>query len=271
MITEQGVANMWRAHVSTRYGKLERARLYAVTPDAKRFLVWLWMSCEKLDPDDPAKLFEWSLEKLTDECGMNVLQPQPPAELKAPEAWRDPWDNPLPNLYAIGDLQGQTLLAQRDPMLAEWLKKFAESPYAAASEWSDRQAAVLKKKALSYDADTHRVNVFANSTSSETDKAAFVKNAPPEVVERCRWESRQIEFPTGKNSNLTIQSQIAKNSRLNALWGAMESHEREFRAAAKEAARQQREQAEAALKSLEAAEDAPQPPRLAQRARGGVE
>jgi hypothetical protein len=81
MITTDGV-NMWRTHVQARYGKLERARPYAVTPDAKRFLVWLWTSCEKLEPNNPAELFEWSLEKLADECGINVLQPAVPNELK---------------------------------------------------------------------------------------------------------------------------------------------------------------------------------------------
>ena len=67
-------------------------------------------------------------------------QPKPPNELKAPEAWRDPWDNPLPNPYVTDDLKGQTLLTQRDPEFAKWLKKYAESPYEAACEWQDQQA-----------------------------------------------------------------------------------------------------------------------------------
>lgn len=143
-----------------------------------------------------------------------------PNELKAPEAWRDPWGNPLPNPLATGDLQGQTLLMKRDAALGEWLKKFAESPYAAACEWRDKEAAILKQKALSYDADTHRVNVFANG-ANETDKATFVKNAPPEVVERCKWEATPVAFPTAKNFNLTAQSKIATVPRLSALWTAM--------------------------------------------------
>ena len=101
---------------------------------------------------------------------------QSPSELKAPEAWKDPWGNPLPNPFATGDLQGQSLLTQRDPMLAEWLKKFAASPYAAASEWADKQAAVLKQKTLVYDSDTHAMNPYVNN-ANETDKALFHRNA----------------------------------------------------------------------------------------------
>jgi hypothetical protein len=51
----------------------------------------------------------------------------------------------------------------------------------------------------------------------------------------------------------------------------MEECERGYIATAKAAAKQQREQAEAALKSLEAGDAAPQPPRMASRARIGVE
>ena len=86
MITETGVEKMWvKGGVQARYLKLERARPYAMTRDAQRFLVWLWVSCEKLEPSEPEPLFKWALEQLAD-AGVNVLQPLPPNELKAPEA-----------------------------------------------------------------------------------------------------------------------------------------------------------------------------------------
>jgi hypothetical protein len=270
MITQSGVDSMWKTHVGARYAKLPRARPYALSNDAKRFIVWLWMACEKVAPDNPADLFKSSLEQFAD-AGINVLQPATPNELKAPEAWRDPWGNVLPNPFATGDLQGQSLLSKRDSMLAQWLKKFADSPYAAACEWQDAQAAIEKKKALSYDSDSHQLNVFVNG-ANETEKAQFFRNAPPEVVERCKWEARPIEFPTaGKNFDLTKQSKILSVPRLSALWDAMVEEEREFVAAEKVALRQQRSEAESRLRALEAADAAPQPPRLAQRARLGAE
>ena len=64
--------------------------------------------------------------------------------------WKDIWGNPLPNPFdkTSADLKGQTLVTQRDPMLAEWLKAFAESPYTAATSWADKQAALLKQQAI---------------------------------------------------------------------------------------------------------------------------
>jgi len=108
--------------------------------------------------------------------------------------------------------------------------------------------------------------------TAETEKAQFVKNAPPEVVERCKWEAKPVTFPTaGKNFDLTQQSKISTIPRLSALWSAMNESEREYVVAAKAAAKQQRIEAETRLKELEAASGTPQPPRLAQRARLGAE
>lgn len=271
MISQKGVENMWvRGGVGARYAKHERARPYAMTRDAQRFLVWLWLGVERLvEPSESDTLFKWALEQFAD-AGINCLSPKPPSELKAPDAWRDPWGNPLPNPFATKDLKGQTLLTQRDPILAEWFKKFAESPYAAASEWADKQAQVLKKKALVYDADTHAVNPYVNG-ANETELGRFVRNADQATVERCKWEAKEVTFPTGKNSNLTIQGQIAKNPRLNALWNSMQEAERTHIASAKAALQQQRIEAEARLKELQAADAAPQPERLAQRVRLGAE
>jgi hypothetical protein len=269
-ITNEGVNNMWRTHVSQRYAKLERARPYAQTRDSQRFLVWLWMACEKVAPDNPAELFQSSLEQFADKAGVNVLQPAPPNELKPPEMWKDLWGNPLPNPFATKDLKGQTLLTQRDPQLAEWLKAFAESPYAAATSWADKQAAVLKQKALTYDADTHKMNIYVNG-ANETDKAQFVKNAPPEVAERCKWEAKPVTFPQAKDFDLTQQSKIASVPRLSALWNAMTEQEREYVTAEKAALQQQQSEAAARLKALEAASGIPQPQRIAQRVRLGAE
>ncbi len=71
-----------------------------------------------------------------------------------------------------GDLKGQTLVTQRDPELAKWLKAFATDPYGATTAWADAETKLLKQKAITYDADIHRTNPFANS-ANETDKAAI--------------------------------------------------------------------------------------------------
>jgi hypothetical protein len=265
------IDSLWKTHVRERYAKLERNRSYALPNDAKRFLCWLWVACERLDRENPGKLFESSLEQFAD-AGINCLQPRPPNELKAPEAWRDPWNNPLPNPYATGDLQGQSLLAKRDPVLNEWFKKFAKSPYAAASEWADKQAAILKQRTAVYDSDTHTANVFANGTTNQTDIAAFHRNAPAEVIARCKWEAKPVTFPTaGKDFDLTQVSKISTIPHLSALWNAMNEQEREYVAHERVTLRQQQSEAAARLKALEAASGTPEPPRMAARARVGAE
>ena len=263
---------MWeKGGVQARYSKLSRSRPYAVTPDAKRFLVWLWLTCERLDEKEPAKLFASSLEQLADECGVNVLQPAPPTEVKPPAMWKDIWGADLPNPFATGDLKGQTLVTQRDPELAKWLKAFATDPYGAKTAWTNAETKLLKGKALAYDADSHRVNVFVKPDASETDKAQFLKNAPAEVIEQCRREAKPIEFPGATTFNLTQQSKISTIPRLSALWDAMISQEREYVAHEKATLQQQRSEAEARLKALEAASSIPTPPRIAARARVGAE
>jgi hypothetical protein len=149
-------------------------------------------------------------------------------------------------------LQGQSLLAQRDAPLAEWLKKFAESPYAAAVEWQDRQARLLAQKAVKYDADSHVANVFCNG-SDETTKGRFIRDTDKATVERHRWEARPIEFPTGKTFNLTQQGQIARNPKLNGLISAAMNYEKEWREGARAKARQDIEAAKKNLQELEAA------------------
>jgi len=266
------IDSLWKTHVGARYAKLERNRSYALPNDAKRFLCWLWVACERLDRDNAGKLFESSLEQFAD-AGVNVLQPKPPADIEPPAMWKDLWNRDLPNPFdkAAPDLQGQSLVQQRDPKLAQWLKAFAESPYRALCEWQDQQAATLKRQAITYNADSHAINPWVNG-ADETTKGQFVKNAPPEVVERCRWESREVTFPAaGKNFDLTATSKIATVPRLNAIWSAMNEQEREFVMAEKASLRQQQSEAAARLKALEAASGTPEPPRMAQRARIGAE
>ena len=251
MTTEQ-IESVWRSHVLPIYNKMERARLYAVSADAKRHLVFLWRACRDVDADNATELFRWSLIKLWDECGVNVLQPLPPNELKPPEPERDMWGNVLPNPFAGSkpDLKGQSILMQRNPKLGELYKKAAESPWGAWAQWQDEQAANMKLRTMKYDSDSHAGNVFANG-ASETEKAQFVRNADAATVERCKWEAVPVTFPTGKGFNLTAQSQISRIPKLSALFNAMMERQREWRDGARAKAKADIESAQRSLKELE--------------------
>ena len=249
MTTEQ-IENVWRQHVLPIYNKMERARLYALSDDAKRHLVFLWWTCRDIDSDNATELFRSSLEQLADQCGVNVLQALPPNELKPPEPERDMWGNVLPNPFVGSkpDLKGQTILMQRNPKLGELYKKAAESPWGAWAQWQDEQSANLKLRTIKYDSDSHAGNVFANG-ASETEKAQFVRNADAATVARCKAEAAPVTFPVGRAFNLTAQSQISRIPKLSALFNAMMEREREWR----EGARANIESAQKSLKELEAA------------------
>jgi hypothetical protein len=127
---------LWKNLVSPQYQDHPRSHDYALTPEAQRQLVALYRACQDTDKEHASELFKWALQALAD-LGVNVLQPRPPAELKPPSNWTDLWGNPLPNPFTSGDVKGQTILTQRDPELAKWLKKFAENPIVATAEWQD--------------------------------------------------------------------------------------------------------------------------------------
>jgi hypothetical protein len=253
-MTNEQIENVWRQYVLPIYNKMERARLYALNADAKRHLAFLWRACHDIDNDNATKLFQWSLTTLADECGINVLQPLPPNELKPPKSECDCFGDRLPNPFAgpKPDLKGQTILMQRNPKLAELYKKAAESPWGAWAQWQDEQAANMKQRAIKYDSDSHAANPFCNG-ANETEKAAFVRNADAATVERCKVEAVPVTFPTGKGFNLTAQSQISRNLKLNALFNAMMEREREWRDGARAKARADIESAQRSLKELEAA------------------
>jgi hypothetical protein len=69
----------------------------------------------------------------------------------------------------------------------------------------------------------------------------------------CKWEAQPIEFPTGKNFNLTAQGKIARNPKLNGLFSAANNYERDWREGARAKARADIEAAKKNLQELEAA------------------
>jgi hypothetical protein len=130
---------------------------------------------------------------------------------------RDPLGNPLPNLFdkTAPDLTGQTILTQRNPDLAALCKQIAESPWKAWADWQDQCAAVLKKRAFKYDANTHLANPWAGG-ANETEKARFVKEHP-DLVEQNKNKSLPVHFPVGKEFNLIAQGRIARISKAGSV------------------------------------------------------
>jgi hypothetical protein len=251
-MTETQIENVWRQYVLPVYNKNERHRLYAITPASKRQLVALYRACsDSTDSTEQAQeLFRWSLERFT-ECGINVLQPPPPSELEPPKMWLDLWGKPLANPFLSKDVRAQTLVVQRDPMLAKWLKKFAADPFGAVCGWQDEQANNLKQRTTKYDGDTHAGNPYVRGFTNETERGRFEREHP-DLVEQLKREAIPVAFPTGEAFNLTLQGRIAKNPKLNALAAGMRRHEVQDIQEARTAAKEAREKAEQEIKKLEA-------------------
>ena len=93
-------------------------------------------------------------------------------------------------------------------------------------------------------------------------RSAICQNAPPEVLERCQWESRPIEFPGAAEfqPHSTIENRHC--SAPKRVMGRDGRAGTQLCVAAKAAAKQQREQAELRLKALEAGDAPPLPPGL---------
>ena len=62
----------------------------------------------------------------------------------------------------------------------------------------------------------HDVNTFRGN--DQTAQSLCVKNAPPGFAEFCRHEAKDVEIPLfGKNRNLTVEGQLAKDPAMFAL------------------------------------------------------
>jgi len=246
-MTNADIDRMWENVVRPLYIKNPRHREYNLSPDAKRQMVALYRACRDLDGDNAASTFEWAIEKLAD-AGVNVLQPPPPDELRAPEPERDVFGNAMPNPWETKDLNGQRILTQRNPKLAALSKKLAENKWQAWADWQDEQAAVLKERATKYDSEMHKRNVYANG-ANETEVGNFTKSSP-DLVPLFQRESRPVTFPIGKTRHLTTEGQIARTPKLAALVDGMKLHDEAFVADARAAARVKVEQAQQELKAV---------------------
>jgi hypothetical protein len=256
-MNEAQIKNVWERVVRPLYKRNSRNRAYAVTPETIRQMVALYQACGDATDDDREKaheLFEWSLEEFS-KAGVNNLQPPPPGDIKPPEIWKDIWGTPLPNPFANGDLKGQSLVMQRDPELAKWLKAFATDAYGAATSWADMQAQNLHLQSIKYNEDTHAANIYANPNATNTEIGRFEKDHP-ELVERLKFEAQPVAFPVGRTFNLTLQGKIAKTPKLASLFRGLAMHEKAFVEEARANAQAQRAAAEAELKKLQEAEAA---------------
>jgi hypothetical protein len=252
MLTQESIDQMWRGAVQKLYLKHPRNRAYAVNEDAIRGLCHLYMLCRNRTAHqiEVPSIFHHALEQLTDTCNINVLQPLPPEEPKVPPMWKDPWGHELPNPFVTKDVKAQSLLMQRDPELAKWLRGFATDPYGSLVALQDETAKVRRLRAITYDSDTHVANIFVRKGVSETEKGRFMRDHA-ELVPILQREAVPVRFPFGANFNLTQQSAMLKDPQLSELITEMQNLEAAYVERTREAAKTSIEAAQERLKELE--------------------
>jgi len=199
----------------------------------------------------PQEEFSSIIRKLAD-AGVNVLQKRPGDAPPTLKPWLDPvTGTALPNPWVTKDLRAQSLLQKRDPALAEHYKKMSSDPYGTLAAYQDAEAARTALAQIPYGENEHAVNPFR--TNDQTAQAAFVKNAPPGLVEFCKSEAHDVEVPLfGKNRNLTIEGRLAKDPEMGGLIKIGQQIYENWRAEDKMAAEAQRAAANEAIRRLEA-------------------
>jgi hypothetical protein len=242
------------------YSKMKNNRSYAVTPETRAALgafaraMFERRIAERRDGLD-AKPTSWQeffgiIERLA-AAGANVLQERPGDAKPPPKPWLDPVTNePLPNPWLIKNLKGQSILEKRDPDLAAHFKAMAADDYGTLAKMQDAQAARIALEQIPYSAAEHETNPFR--TNDLAAQSAYVKNAPPGFVEFCKYEAKPVEIPIfGKNKDMTIEGQLAKDPATFALMKVAQQIHSQWNREDKAAAQAQRAEAEAALKRLE--------------------
>ena len=114
----------------------------------------------------------------------------------------------------------------------------------------DETAARVAMEAIPYTETEHAVNPFR--FNDQTAKALFIKNAPPGLVEFCQNEARDVEIPLfGKNRNITVEGQLAKDPDMLALMKVAQQVRDTWAREDRAAAEAKRAAAESEIKRLE--------------------
>ena len=211
------------------YSELPRNRAYAATPDAQRSIGALtagWReagnSFANSDPDNGrdkfAKWLQFEVGPLVP--GLFQEQPSDPSEL--PKVWRDPVTNEaLPNPWLTNDNKAKLLLGKRDPALAAHFQAMAKDPYGHVASLQDNAAAAARRKAVKYDAETHKVNPFVTGNATVQSRLVITD---PEKAEVFKREAKPLTLPwTIGARNLTGMGRLAKNPEVRSVVDRAES------------------------------------------------
>jgi hypothetical protein len=244
------------------YSKVKNNRAYALDEQGKialgalaRAMFEKRIAEGRSESDAPPTSWQefFALIERLNQAGANLLQKRPGDAKPIPKPWTDPVTGAaLPNPFdkSAPDLKAQTILAQRDPDLAEHYKAMAADPYGTLAKYQDAEAARATMEQIPYGENEHAINPFR--TDDMKGQSAFIRNAPPGLADFYKSEAQPVEIPIfGKNRSITVEGQLAKDPASFAFLKVAQQIHENWLAADKQAAQEQREAADAAIKRLE--------------------
>jgi hypothetical protein len=183
-----------------------------------------------------------------------------------PALWVNPLTGqPLPPPKGVAE---RSLLQKTDPELLRLFDALENEPYQVVQQMRSDEAKREAMAAIEYDANTHEANPFRRG--DQTEIANLFKHDPT-LAQFCQAEAKDVELNLfGSTRDLTARGRLLKDPAASAIVELAEKIHEQWRMEDKAAAAQAKAAAEATLKQL-AAQDAPQPERMAKRARLGAE
>jgi hypothetical protein len=253
--------------------KLKNNRLYALTPQSEIVLAALARSMFEIrkaqgrsdKEPSPWKEFFTVIEALS-QAGCNILQSRPTDPKPLPALWTNPvTGQPLPPPKGIAE---RSLLQQRDPELLRLFDALEKEPYQTVAKMRENEAKRQAMAAIEYNELTHEANPFRRR--DQTEMANLFKHDPT-LAQFCQQEAKDVELNLfGAQRDLTARGKLLRDPAAGAIVELAEKIHETWRLQDKAAAAEAKAAAERKLVELSLS-DTPQPPRIAGRARLGVE
>jgi hypothetical protein len=258
------------------YEQMPHHRMYALNQPAKVALGVLARAMfvrrqaegrSDMDGKPPSAHKEFfALVEALAKAGCNILQARPNESPAIPALWINPLTNrPLP---APKTPDERALLAKRDAELLRLFDALEKEPYRVVQQMREDEAKREAMTKIESNENTHLANPFCRN--DESAKAELFKRDPM-LAQFCQQEARPVELNLfGAQRDLTVRGKLTKDPAAATIVELAEKIHQQWRMEDKAAAADARAAAEAKLAELSASET-PQPPRIAARAKVGIE
>jgi hypothetical protein len=227
----------WTGHTLAILPKLKHSRAYVLTEDsaatraiAATLCAWQRSRAAQGKGFTREKALEFLQTKVAPYIAGLTQDWRPADEEPTPTPWKDESTGlPAQNPWITKDVTSQGLLMKRDPALANHLKELARlggaPTYKMLIEQKEAKAAREELRALKYDADAHKENLFNDPNANLTQRSEFARSFPPAVAEVLKREATTPIVPPWHPDPNTGRPNLTRLSKAKAdpeLWPLLE-------------------------------------------------